>query len=54
MTTFDPDTLEQDPGVLRHIVEGLEGTIALDSRALDHGEIRVGNPVELVPREVAV
>ena len=54
MTTFDPDTLKQDRGVLRHIVEGLEGTIALDARALDDGEIRVGDPVELVPPEVAV
>ena len=29
MTTFDPDTLEQDPNVLRGIVWGQEGKVAL-------------------------
>jgi len=46
MTTFDPDTLEQDPGVLRHIVEALDAHVALDCRALDDGAIQVGDPVE--------
>jgi len=47
MTTFHPDTLEQDPGVLRHIVDALDAHIALDCRALDDGEIHVSDPVEL-------
>src|SRR5712691_6196455 len=31
MTTFDPDTLEQDLGVLRRIVHDFDGTMALDA-----------------------
>ncbi len=47
MTTFDPDTLEQDHGVLRHIVRDLDNMMALDCRALADGEIAVGDPVIL-------
>jgi hypothetical protein len=47
MTTVDPDTLEQDPGVLRQIVEELDARIALDCLALDDGEIAVGDEVAL-------
>ena len=43
----DPDTLEQDPDVLRHIVHALDAHVALDCRALDEGEIQVGDPVAL-------
>jgi uncharacterized protein YcbX len=49
MTTFDPDTLEQDPGVLRHIVQGLDNMLALDCIARTDGEIGVGDPVEFEP-----
>ena len=45
MTTFDPDTLEQDHGVLRDIVERFDGMIALDCEALEPGVIRVGDAV---------
>lgn len=48
MTTFDPDTLEQDRGLLRRIVEEFEGTMSLDTAVLAPGLIRVGDPVELL------
>src|SRR5436190_1180418 len=31
MTTYDPDTLKQDPSVLRRIVNELDGTLGLDT-----------------------
>lgn len=47
MTTYDPDTLEQDRGVLRGIVQRFEGKLALNCFVLWPGEVRVGDPVEL-------
>ena len=49
MTTFDPDTLEQDHGVLRRIVREFDGVTSVDSYILRPGRIRVGDPVELLP-----
>jgi uncharacterized protein YcbX len=48
MTTFDPDTLEQDHGVLRRIVSEFGGTMSLDTRIVRPGLIRVDDPVELL------
>jgi len=48
MTTFDPDTQEQDPGVLRRIVEEFGGRMALDCSIVQGGLLRVGDPVELL------
>lgn len=48
MTTFDPDTLEQDPGVLRRIVREFDGRVALDCWVLEPGRIRRGDSVEIV------
>jgi MOSC domain-containing protein len=48
MTTFDPDTLEQDVGVLREIVDRFDGRIALNCDVLAPGTIQVGDLVELV------
>ena len=48
MTTFDPDTLEQDHGVLRRIVREFDGTLALDAAVLEPGRIRVGDAVTLL------
>jgi uncharacterized protein YcbX len=48
MTTFDPDTLQQDVGVLRDIVERFDGGLALNCDVLEPGTVRVGDPVELV------
>jgi hypothetical protein len=54
MTTFDPDTLEQDPGVLRNIVHSFGGRVALDCWVVEPGRIAEGDAVELVelPAEV--
>lgn len=48
MTTFDPDTQEQDPGVLRSIVRDFDGEVALDCWVVEPGSIAVGDAVELV------
>ena len=49
MTTFDPDSLKQDRQVLTNIVRKFGGTLALNCYVIRGGEIRVGDPVELVP-----
>jgi uncharacterized protein YcbX len=54
MTTFDPDTLEQDPGVLLRIVRAFEGQVALDCWVVEPGRISEGDAVELVELEDAV
>lgn len=48
MTTFDPDSLEQDLGVLRRIVDGFGGTMALDAYVIEPGRVRVGDAVEVL------
>jgi uncharacterized protein len=48
MTTFDPDTLEQDPLVLLRVVRSFGGRVALDCWVEEPGEARVGDAVELV------
>jgi len=47
MTTYDPDTLKQDMGVLRSIVSKLGGVMALDSFVVSGGLIREGDLVAL-------
>lgn len=49
MTTYDPDTLAQDHGVLRDIVERFDGTLALNAEVLRGGTLREGDAVELEP-----
>ena len=48
MTTYDPDTLVQDPGVLKSIVRRFDGSLALNAMPLAGGRIRVGDAVTLV------
>jgi len=48
MTTYDPDTLEQDRNVLFRIVNEFGGTMALDCSVTKPGLIRVGDPVTLL------
>jgi hypothetical protein len=48
MTTFDPDTLEQDPGVLRTVVQRLGGVLGLNAEVARAGVVHVGDPVELL------
>jgi uncharacterized protein len=47
MTTYDPDTQVQDPGVLRRIVREFGGTMALDCAVLAGGTVRLGDQVTL-------
>lgn len=49
MTTFDPDTLEQDVGVLRGIRDRFGGKLALNASVEQPGLIRLDDPVELLP-----
>jgi uncharacterized protein YcbX len=48
MTTFDPDTQEQDKSVLIKIIRDLEGTTALDCSVVQPGVVRLGDAVEIV------
>ena len=47
MTTYDPDTQEQDKSVLIKIIRDLDGTTALDCSVIQPGVIRVGEAVEI-------
>lgn len=47
MTTFDPDTAEQDTEVLLKIHRELDGSFALDCEVIEPGRLRVGDVVEL-------
>ena len=51
MTTYNPDTLEQDLRVLRHIVQEFNGTLALDTAVIQGGQIAVGNKVEFLAED---
>ncbi len=48
MTTYDPDTQEQDLSVLRRIALEFGGRMALDCGVVSGGRIAVGDPVELL------
>jgi uncharacterized protein YcbX len=48
MTTFDPDTLEQDVGVLRKIREAFDGALALNGFVEAGGQLREGAEVRLL------
>ncbi len=50
MTTFDPDTGEQDLSVLRRVQKEFDGVLGLNSYVANPGHISVGDPVELVLR----
>jgi uncharacterized protein len=48
VTTYDPDTLEQDVEVLRGIRRRFEGALALNAWTAAAGTVRAGDPVELL------
>jgi uncharacterized protein YcbX len=48
MTTYDPDTQAQDPGVLRRIAQDFGGRMALDCAVIEPGRVAVGDPVVLL------
>jgi uncharacterized protein YcbX len=48
MTTFDPDTQEQDLEVFYGIQRDFGGTLALNAYVIEGGTLAVGDPVELL------
>jgi len=52
MTTWDPDSLEQDIDVFRHIRANLEGTLALNAWAGREGCVAVGDEVRMLDRQI--
>ena len=48
MTTYDPETAEQDPGVLRDIVRRFRGQLCLNAAVTRAGRVEVGHSIELV------
>ena len=54
MTTWDPDTNEQDVSVLRDINARFGGTFALNAWAGQPGLVRVGDPVEIIDQQIKV
>ncbi|MEO8097959.1 MAG: MOSC N-terminal beta barrel domain-containing protein [Acidobacteriota bacterium] len=49
MTTFDPDTGQQNLDVLRRVQREFDGVLGLNSSVISPGRISVGDIVELVP-----
>ena len=49
MTTYDPDTLVQDPSVLRRIALEYDGVFCLNSSVIMGGSVKIGDPVQLSP-----
>ena len=48
MTTYDPDTAEQDPGVLRDIVRRFGGRLCLNAHVIRSGQVKEGDAVTLL------
>ena len=48
MTTYDPDTLEQDHEVVRDIYQRFGGKLELNSAVLRPGWVNIGDPVRLL------
>ena len=48
MTTFDPDSGQQDVGVLRRIQREFNGRLGLNSFVVTPGRVSVGDEVEFV------
>jgi uncharacterized protein YcbX len=53
MTTVDPDTLAQDPRVLKDIVKRFDGRLALNADVIQGGTLRTRMPVELLAEAAA-
>lgn len=49
MTTYDPDTQEHNPRVLKEIIAKFDGELALNCFVLHGGTVREGDSVELLP-----
>jgi MOSC domain-containing protein len=51
MTTFDPDTLEQETGVLRRIHDVFDGRLALNAFVIGEGTVAIGDEVVILDRK---
>ena len=49
MTTYDPDTLAQDPDVLKSIVRRFDGRLALNAAVVVGGRLRERDAVQVLP-----
>jgi uncharacterized protein len=52
MTTYDPDTADQDPDVLRDIVRRFGGLLCLNAAVTRAGRVEEGHPVELLATDL--
>ena len=52
VTTWDPDSLEQNVDVLRHVRANFEGTMALNAWAGREGWVAVGDDVRMLDRQL--
>lgn len=52
VTTWDPDSLEQNVDVLRHVRANFEGTMALNAWAGREGWVSVGDEVRMLDRQL--
>lgn len=50
MTTYDPDTSQPNPGVLRDIVRRFGGRLCLNAHVIRPGHVEEGDTVELLSR----
>jgi len=48
MTTFDPDTVSQDPDVLRDIVRRFQGSLCLNASVITPARVAIGDSVDLL------
>ena len=48
MTTYDPETTEQDPSILRDIVRRFRGQLCLNAAVTRAGRVEVGHSIELI------
>lgn len=48
MTTYDPETSQQDPSLPRRIVKDLGGRLGLNAYVEKGGRVAVGDPIELL------
>ncbi len=48
MTTYDPDTLQQDSGVLKDIIQRFDGKLALNCAVEQAGALTLNQKVELI------
>jgi uncharacterized protein YcbX len=51
MTTFDPDSLEQDQQILKEIVKKFDGELALNCYVIRGGKICEGDKVQLLSKQ---